>query len=238
MLPHILYKYVAPERIDVLLEKRIRFTQPYLLNDPFEFNPGMRVPGDEGIGHFEKRIAEETYRPHYDAQSRMSGVLCLTEIADSIPMWTHYAAGHRGFAIGFDTTSDLFQKAIDPYSDSPLSRVRYESDRPVLTGGRTHPDTIFFTKSKEWEYEHEWRWLELRRPEEYAKVVAGPEGQLLYLRCISAKDVRRIVLGLRTSPQLSESVRILKASSEYKHLELFHVRLSEHEYKLRLECFQ
>ena len=126
----------------------------------------------------------------------MSGVLCLTEIADSIPMWTHYAAGHRGFAIGFDTTSDLFQKAINPDSDSPLSRVRYESDRPVLTGGRTHPDTIFFKKSKEWEYEHEWRWLELRRPEDYAKVVAGPEGQLLYLRCISPKDVRRIVLGL------------------------------------------
>lgn len=35
----LLYKYLSPERIDVLENKKIRFTQPGDLNDPFEFEP-------------------------------------------------------------------------------------------------------------------------------------------------------------------------------------------------------
>jgi len=34
-----LYKYVPPERLDVLRNLRIRFTQPGAQNDPFEFQP-------------------------------------------------------------------------------------------------------------------------------------------------------------------------------------------------------
>ena len=34
-----LYKYVAPERLDILENLRIRFTQPSAENDPFEFRP-------------------------------------------------------------------------------------------------------------------------------------------------------------------------------------------------------
>src|SRR5882762_64340 len=35
----ILYKYLQPERLDVLSNKTIRFTQPGGFNDPFEFRP-------------------------------------------------------------------------------------------------------------------------------------------------------------------------------------------------------
>jgi hypothetical protein len=34
-----LYKYVPPERLDVLRNLRIRFTQPGAQNDPFELRP-------------------------------------------------------------------------------------------------------------------------------------------------------------------------------------------------------
>lgn len=37
--PKILYKYVVPDRIDILKNKFIRFTQPSALNDPFELQP-------------------------------------------------------------------------------------------------------------------------------------------------------------------------------------------------------
>jgi hypothetical protein len=39
----ILYKYLPPERIDVLKNKRIRFTQPGNFNDPFEFRPCLNT---------------------------------------------------------------------------------------------------------------------------------------------------------------------------------------------------
>src|SRR6266700_134946 len=38
----ILYKYLPPERIDVLRNRRIRFTQPADFNDPFEFRPVIK----------------------------------------------------------------------------------------------------------------------------------------------------------------------------------------------------
>lgn len=34
-----LYKYVRPERIDVIDKRELRFTQPGALNDPFELRP-------------------------------------------------------------------------------------------------------------------------------------------------------------------------------------------------------
>lgn len=37
--PLVVYKYLAPERIDVLRTRRIRYTQPGALNDPFELKP-------------------------------------------------------------------------------------------------------------------------------------------------------------------------------------------------------
>ena len=36
MYPATLYKYLCPERVDVLQNLRIRFTQVSALNDPFE----------------------------------------------------------------------------------------------------------------------------------------------------------------------------------------------------------
>ncbi|MEO6825094.1 MAG: hypothetical protein ABI167_10310 [Nitrosospira sp.] len=36
--PSRIYKYVPQDRIDVLQNLTVRFTQPSALNDPFEFN--------------------------------------------------------------------------------------------------------------------------------------------------------------------------------------------------------
>jgi len=42
-----LFKYIRPERIDIIENLEIRFTQPDALNDPFELHP-----------HFESIVAE------------------------------------------------------------------------------------------------------------------------------------------------------------------------------------
>src|SRR5580704_12412669 len=81
VIPNILYKYAVPERVDILLQKRIRFTQPCFLNDPFEFKPGMPVPGPEGLGHFEKKFAG-LHEGDFREKSRLCGVLSLSEKGD------------------------------------------------------------------------------------------------------------------------------------------------------------
>jgi hypothetical protein len=98
--------------------------------------------------------------------SKAIGAFCLTETFDNLLMWAHYAANHEGFVIGFDPhrAKEAFQA---------MAPVKYQSDYPSITdpfrSARTFigiPDaqaaedyTVrnFFTKSRHWAYEKEWR---------------------------------------------------------------------------------
>src|ERR1017187_7828558 len=167
MIPDILYKYVAPERIDVLLKKRIRFTQACFLNDPFEFSPGA------------------------------------------------------------------------PIADRKLQKVQYQTERVSLTRGLrgrpyVGPDAILLIKSTDWEYEREWRWLERGDPHEYAEVVSTPNGDL-FLRPLSPRCIRQVILGHRISRTLAESIQALKSVPDYRHLEPFGGVLDASQYKLDIE---
>ena len=71
MTHSVLYKYVSPERIEVLLNKRLRFTQACALNDPFEFSPGAPVRGKRSRS--ENLTGSDTYRNEYAPRdSRLS----------------------------------------------------------------------------------------------------------------------------------------------------------------------
>ncbi len=235
MTPSVLYKYVSPARIDVLLNKRLRFTQACALNDPFEFSPGAPVPGAEGLGHFEAKLAKNR-RVQCLENSRTFGVLSLSEENNSIPMWTHYAATHSGFAIGFDAESDWLAQAI---KQRKLDRVRYISERICTTRLSTeHPelklDDIFMTKSAERGYEREWRWIERGNPRDYADVVSGSAGELLFLRSFPPESVREIVLGCRSSSGLIESVQTIALTLDFAHVRLRKVMLDESKYLLNI----
>jgi hypothetical protein len=52
----ILYKYLHPDRVDVLARKMVRFTQPGDFNDPFEFRP-----------YIESAAADEAVRDYVEA---------------------------------------------------------------------------------------------------------------------------------------------------------------------------
>ena len=154
MIPPVLYKYAPPERINILVEKTIRFTQPCFLNDPFEFRPTK----PEDPAYFEETIAKRR-DDEIREKSRLYGVLSLSERKDSIAMWTHYAASHTGFVIGFDTGTTFFNRAL---AENKLNPVRYEMERVGLTRGLPDKpwikaDAIFQTKSPDWAYEAEWR---------------------------------------------------------------------------------
>ena len=43
-VPRSLYKYVPPDRLDILVGKQIRVTQRTSLNDPFELCPAIKHP--------------------------------------------------------------------------------------------------------------------------------------------------------------------------------------------------
>jgi hypothetical protein len=88
-----------------------------------------------------------------ERRRKQMGIFCMTSRRDNILMWSHYAAAHTGFCLGFRTANPFFGQAL------PIEK--YSSDRPCLNLIEP-PDSdqitkALLTKATDWEYEDEWR---------------------------------------------------------------------------------
>jgi len=85
------------------------------------------------------------------------GVLCLSEVRDSILMWAHYTSGYKGFCLEFINPMQiqLFAEAL---------KVRYRENYPLCKFFADNRDekliAALLTKSYLWKYEKEWRIIE------------------------------------------------------------------------------
>ncbi|MDX2370710.1 MAG: DUF2971 domain-containing protein [Colwellia sp.] len=100
--------------------------------------------------------------------SELLGALCVCEVNNSLLMWAHYAKDHTGIVFGLDTNKL-------PREHYALQKVNYVKDFPSQDlkstvscylgrpnqeeQGSQRIKEWMFTKSKEWEYEKEWRLL-------------------------------------------------------------------------------
>ena len=136
-IPEVLYKYLPPERIDILESMELRFSRPSEFNDTFDTQ--YLVPKSEGS----KAIAAR-----FRLRNQL-GVFCLTEQPDNHLMWVHYAKNHTGFVLGFDARAPFFSE-----DDRLLRKVVYQERPKVLSEADIN---VCFNKSNEWAYEQEWR---------------------------------------------------------------------------------
>jgi hypothetical protein len=106
-----------------------------------------------------------------------TGIFSLSEVKDSMLMWSHYSGGHSGLCIGFDVSDKSklgsleYCKPINYRSMTPeLDFKRGVTELQIslsASGLPTKENTvslsdpgiqnIIFTKSEEWKYEKEWR---------------------------------------------------------------------------------
>jgi hypothetical protein len=91
-------------------------------------------------------------------QSHHRGVACFSARSDDLLMWSHYADGHRGFCLEFDTSLEPFSKAKpvvyrdDVPSVNPIDILDRADNGELL-------DAMVYTKATCWSYEEEWRLL-------------------------------------------------------------------------------
>ncbi len=78
-----LYKYVPPERLDVLRHLRIRFTQPEAQNDPFEFRPLVDRFRRSEVA--EESLSEQWERYYHEKFSQRFGPQVFAEIKKRCP---------------------------------------------------------------------------------------------------------------------------------------------------------
>ncbi|HWB01626.1 MAG TPA: DUF2971 domain-containing protein [Verrucomicrobiales bacterium] len=225
-----LYKILSPDRLEVLNNLKVRFTQPSCLNDLCDSLPSEEWdenPSDSWIDRAEsdstlsieakRAAAREFYRKSYrvgKSDFDSLGVLSLTEKPESLVIWAHYGRNHTGFAIGFDPGHAFLSKQDeDNQILPPLKRVVYTKERPclpVFDSGESHTRWDYlFHKNAEWTYEGEWRmikWLTVGKD----VIILPATGELVHLIPFPIEAVVEIIVGAHAD------LRLVKA--------LFHLR--------------
>ena len=293
MRPTTLYKYIAPERTDVLESFRLRYSQAAALNDPFECLPSVDSDMDAELDATSTRIAALTahegrlraeldrtlanrpfrreallkarlaefratlyggtdidsrkaaVRRAQDVASRVGGCLCLSATASSILMWSHYAANHTGFVVSFDADHKYFRTDTDP--------VVYSDTRPAVTSiSKEGYRALFFTKSKDWAYEKEYRKYHRFdvptpgslgnetgfRPFPASSIVDEERSAALRARIelvpFPKESISTIIVGWNSQLSLRQRIGSLMVSANLKHVRIFQARPSDHRYEMEI----
>lgn len=107
-----------------------------------------------------------------EMSKRFVAIACFCETVQSIPMWSHYASSHQGFALEYDFRPTLSKGMVNSgvfpviYDDERVDASMYMASSFLkLNGiGVNNPDALSHIKcslykAKLWEYEKEWRLL-------------------------------------------------------------------------------
>jgi Protein of unknown function (DUF2971) len=165
------------------------------------------------------------------------GIFSMSQDADDLLMWSHYAAEHRGIVVGFQSDHQFFEEGgmlreVD-YRENRVSvstvdgiirvagyKVSDDQHPPVATMLRKHPA---------WNYDKEVRLITLL---ENADEVKGD----IYLRRFPESAIRIMILGARVDAQQSENiVNKIRAKPQWHHVRLFKACLSETDFALSLK---
>lgn len=162
------------------------------------------------------------------------GAFCLSEVPDSLLMWSHYGASHAGFALEFDARHAHFHQQKGPEDEfRHLRRVEYRETRPSANLTDFNGVDVFLVKSGHWAYEREWR---IFRALQESDSVIPAEPYSFHLFRFPPDALRSVILGARATSETKASIQeILLANRELKHVMLRRARADDSHFLLRIE---
>jgi Protein of unknown function (DUF2971) len=279
---HLLYKYLAPDRVDVVARRLIRYTQSGALNDPFEGRPPITAISDEEVAliSFKNLLPEQTKESYnqfneqqktfisfelfsalvnarykalesqlpkllnmftpmarkliYENIDKRFGVLSLSEVSDNILMWSHYAANHTGFVLGFDADHPHFGEKNSEADDlRDLRPVLYTDERPKSPLNELDFVNLFWVKSKRWEYEREWR---IVRPLVDATDTLKTTPYAVHLFAYPAECLQELIFGARMLDTTKQALlNAVRADPSMGNIRFKHARIDENDFLIRIE---
>lgn len=156
-------------------DHKIRFTQPWGMNDPLEFNPTLifksinnpyQMYNLEGI---QLPSLELYYRVQLiEAQINAYGILSLTKEPLSFDMWSKYANGHKGFLLEFkpgflkhpcmkSKDGEIYKARKVKYVKNYSLNIEKVSDNNGDLVLKNLHSEIFYKKTSRWIEEKEYR---------------------------------------------------------------------------------
>lgn len=149
-----------------------------------------------------------------DAKKKIR-VCSFTERFDSILMWSHYAEQHQGICIEYDFSNEKQAALVHPvlYSDKFYNMKAHHS-------GTLNLKLSSLTKSKDWEYEKEWR----------IAMIAGDTDSMR----IRAPMPKTIYLGVNFEENDYEKKKGFKALKNKLGISLKRIRVHPFEYRMEI----
>jgi hypothetical protein len=228
-----------------------------MLNDPFEFSPGIddnvapdqirraldhpevaaqflgrtgHMPNAVAVAKLKSKmpeIAKNTRRKWAQIVSDFR-VFTMSRRDDGILLWAHYAAAHRGFAVGFrtDTLHEIYGtgRVIVSYEKE---RVSFGSPMELIP--HPNPDHLYrvlAVKSPEWEYEEEVRIIS-------EKSFLQEDNGRLYMP-LPANAIDSVIFGSRCEVE-REIKAALSADTSLAHVKQLRAVLDQHRFQIRIE---
>ena len=112
----------------------------------------------------------------YEDINKIGGILSFSAVNDDTLMWAHYADGHRGFCVGFDTQKlrSFCKKVEDKGILIWFDKINYHEKLPQIDPYKMTDQelviTMTYSKSARWSYEEEYRLMCADRPDYLIKI--------------------------------------------------------------------
>lgn len=174
----IVYKYFRGNNRDwkSITKKEVWLCQAGRFNDPFDcaflYNCRSKEIYDRAT-EYDLAVEEGLKQYEQDKESeriqKSVFIACFSEKCDSMLMWSHYGDEHRGLCAGYN-----LHELIEKYSCFPVIYSDKMPQKKALDIG--NKDMLYesiLTKSKDWEYEAEWRIIDIDEKK------AGDNGKLI-----------------------------------------------------------
>lgn len=246
----ICYKFRTFDQraLEVLINRELYFAAPHTLNDPLDNQLDIekeyelaQVPliyiedADERFRRFfllsllnSKRFTDKdggkiTFNQSIQRYIASMGILSLSKTAADALLWSHYAAGHTGIAIGIETTlipkNEIHDAGDIIYTDAPpyanVFRELIEEIgkfvKPWDDAHEPYPDDVAdrfytrqieqmvranrYTKSEKWSYEQEFRMI--RTKPGFVEFPSLALKEIVFGQRIDEKNIRTVMNVLR-----------------------------------------
>ncbi len=217
-LPKYLYKYqpLTMQTLENLSAGQLWAASPASFNDPFDCAAARIDAKLETVEQFLLEVGAQRSPARAQADvvrellpqlvqsasiaAKAGGVVCLSRKCNDILMWSHYAEGHTGICLKFDSSQGLFKAARRVVYFHEMPRWNFED---VVT-----PEPPFFredlkkalylTKYEDWNYEDEWRIV----ANEGDRAITYPPDALraIYVACRQTESQSKILHGVSPVP--------------------------------------
>ncbi len=153
-----LYKYLSwnEKTIASLIGNYLWLSNPVHFNDPFDCNRSMIFNYNFSD---EERLKKRNYFDDI-------GIISFTENKFCPLMWAHYTGNYNGIVLKFKAKEFNKFKNENQFNQIKLRKVLYPEQFKLFPLGHTFSkELMLFIKSKNWNYEKEWRLVaDLKQP--------------------------------------------------------------------------